>query len=163
MNRTALAGDRTMETWRQVWRQGFAPLFTDPALERLQEALKQDDAAIMQGATTSPPPLLSLEDCDVEKTCVIGYLAWKGYGFSRVGDVEMFFSQACYEADKRLGEAAACRVFLNWYDDTPRNEMRRELLGEIGFELNRRNPIKPHNRKLPARRRRQRLTAVVAA
>ena len=32
---------------------------------------------------------------------------------------------------ERLGEPAACRWFLNWFDDTPRDQMRRELLAEV--------------------------------
>jgi hypothetical protein len=33
--------------------------------------------------------------------------------------------------DQRLGEPAACRWFLNWFDETPRDEMRRLLLPEV--------------------------------
>ena len=48
-----------------------------------------------------------------------------------MGEVEEYFARSCLEADERLGEAAACRWFLNWFDDTPREEMRDELLGEV--------------------------------
>jgi hypothetical protein len=30
-----------------------------------------------------------------------------------------------------MGEPAAVRWFLNWYDETPRDEMRRKLLAEV--------------------------------
>ena len=39
------------------------------------------------------------------------------------------------EADTRLGEPAAVRYFLNWFDDTPRDEMRRQLLAEVNRAL----------------------------
>ena len=37
-------------------------------------------------------------------------------------------------------EPAACRWFLNWYDDTPRDEVRRELLAEVELALAERVP-----------------------
>jgi hypothetical protein len=54
---------------------------------------------------------------------------------STVGQVEEFFARCCFEADQRLGEPAACRWFLNAYDDWPRDEMRREMLAEVEREL----------------------------
>jgi hypothetical protein len=52
-----------------------------------------------------------------------------------VAEVEEFFARSCFQADQRLGEPAGCRRFLNWYDDTPRDEMRKELLAEIDRAL----------------------------
>jgi hypothetical protein len=52
-----------------------------------------------------------------------------------VSEVEEFFARACFETDQRLGEPAACRWFLNWYDETPREEMRRQLLAEVNRSL----------------------------
>ena len=52
-----------------------------------------------------------------------------------VGQCEEFFAKCCFEADQSLGEPAACRHFLNWFDDTPRDEMRRELLAEVELTL----------------------------
>ena len=34
-----------------------------------------------------------------------------------------------------LGEPAGCRWLLNWVDDTPREEMRGKLLGEVERSL----------------------------
>ena len=34
-----------------------------------------------------------------------------------------------------VGEPAACRWFLNWFDETPRDEMRRLLLAEVNRNL----------------------------
>ena len=41
----------------------------------------------------------------------------------------------CFAIDQRLGEPAGCRWFLNWFDETPRDEMRRLLLAEVARAL----------------------------
>jgi hypothetical protein len=45
------------------------------------------------------------------------------------------FAQLCFEVDQHFGEPRACRHFLNWFDDTPREQMRRELLPEVVLAL----------------------------
>jgi hypothetical protein len=120
-----------MESWRTVWREGFAPVLTLKGLEALRDALQGDDERLIQGSTTTPPPLMCVQDWPVEAACALGYCGWQGEKLETVGDVEEYFARCCFEADQRLGEAAACRWFLNWFDDTPRDEMRKELLGEV--------------------------------
>lgn len=130
-----------MESWRTVWRNGFAPLLTTCQLEVLLKGLLTDDIRLTQGSTTTPPPLMCVLDWPVEGACVIGYAGWQGSGLSKVGDVELYFADLCFRADQALGEPAACRHFLNWFDDTPRDDMRRELAFEIRRELERRPTI----------------------
>lgn len=120
-----------MESWRLVWRNGFAPVLSREALIVLRDGLKADSPQLVQGATTIPPPLLCVEDWPVEAADALGFAGWKGDRLETVGQVEEHFAQCCFDADQRLGEPAACRWFLNWYDDTPRDEMRRELLEEV--------------------------------
>jgi hypothetical protein len=124
-----------MESWRKVWREGLAPQLSTTALEALARGLMTDDPRLLQGATTTPPPLPCVQDWPVEGACGLGYGAWQGDGLETVADVEEFFARACFEADQRLGEPAACRWFLNWFDDTPRPEMRRLLLTEVNRSL----------------------------
>jgi hypothetical protein len=124
-----------METWRKVWREGLAPLLSTAGLEALRKALVTDDARLLQGATTSPPPLQCVQDWPVEAACVIGYCGWQGEGLETVGEVEEFFARLCFEVDQRLGEPAACRWLLNWFDEAPRDEMRRLLLAEVSRTL----------------------------
>lgn len=124
-----------MESWRKVWREGFAPLLSDSALLALRDALTKDDKTLIQGATTTPPPLMCVQDWPVEAACALGLCGWKGENLETVGLVEEYFAKMCFEAGQRLGEPAACRWFLNWFDDTPRDEMRRELLGEVQLLL----------------------------
>ena len=124
-----------MESWRKVWREGVAPLLSTPGLESLQRALSNDDGRLLQGATTTPPPLQCVQDWPVEAACGIGYCGWQGDHLETVAEVEEYFARVCFEVDQRLGEPAACRWFLNWFDETPRDEMRRELLAEVNRVL----------------------------
>jgi hypothetical protein len=130
-----------LESWRLVWREGFVPVVSTAALESLREALESDDARLTQGSTTTPPPLMCVQDWPVEAACALGFCGWQGENLETVGQVEEFFARLCYEADQRLGEPAACRWFLNWFDDTPRHDMRRELLGEVQRALAERLPF----------------------
>jgi hypothetical protein len=93
--------------------------------------LRQDDPRLAQGATTTPPPLACNSERPVEGCCPIGWCGWKGERLETVGEIEEFFARCCYEADLRLGEPGVCRWFLNWFDDTPREQMRLELLFEV--------------------------------
>lgn len=124
-----------METWRQVWREGLGPLLPAKGLEALRQALLADDTHLQQGATSTPPPLQGIEDWPVEAACAVGYCGWQGDGLATVGDLESFFARVCFEADQRLGEPAATRWFLNWFDETPRREMRRLLFPEVSWSL----------------------------
>jgi hypothetical protein len=127
-----------IESWRKVWREGLAPQLSTAGLEALRRALVNDDSRLIQGATTSPPPLHSLQEWPVEAACGLSYCGWQGEGLETVAEVEEFFARICCEADQVLGEPAATRWFLNWFDDTPRDEMRSLLLGEVDATLARR-------------------------
>lgn len=124
-----------VEPWRQVFREGIAPLLSTAALNALRDAVRRDDATLIQGATSSPPPLACVMEWPVEGACALGYCGWKGEGLTTVAEVEEFFARLCFEIDQRIGEPAGCRWWLNWYDETPRHEMRRELEAELTAEL----------------------------
>lgn len=132
-----------VESWRMVWREGFAPLLSTLGLQALRNALLADDIRLTQGSTTTPPPLLCVHDWPVEAACALGYCGWQGEGLETVGEVEEFFARSCFDADQRLGEPAACRWFLNWFDDTPREQMRPLLLQEVERTLAQRFEIEP--------------------
>ncbi len=139
-----------MKSWQIVFRDGFAPVLPTAGLEAVRDAIKRDDDRLQQGSTTTPPPLMCVQDWPCEGACFLGYIgASENGGFAdetqtgkqtnpdaaTVGTVEEFFATACFQADQRLGEPAACRWFLNWFDETPRDQMRRELLPEVEAEL----------------------------
>jgi hypothetical protein len=124
-----------MDSWRKVWREGLAPQLSPSALQVLQMALQSDDARLIQGATTTPPPLQCVQEWPVEAACALGFCGWQGERLETVAEVEEFFARTCFEADQRLGEPAAVRWFLNWFDDTPRVDMRRLLLTEVNRTL----------------------------
>jgi hypothetical protein len=124
-----------MESWKRCWREGFAPLLSTDHLEVLRLALVNDDSRLLQGVTTEPPPLQCVQDWPVAAACALGYCGWQGDGLRTVAEVEGFFAKCCLAADQRLDEPAGCRWFLNWFDDTPRQEMRAELLAEVECTL----------------------------
>lgn len=130
-----------MESWRLVWREGFVPCISTQALSRLYDALMSDDPRLTQGSTTTPPPLMCCQDWPVEAACALGFCGWQGEDLETVGQVEEYFARLCFEADQRLGEPAACRWFLNHFDDTPRNEMRAELAQEVLLALQTREKL----------------------
>ena len=125
-------------SWQWVWRTGFAPVLSTAGLEALAEALRVDDPRLSQGSTTTPPPLMCVQDWPVEAACALGYCGWQGEGLELVGDIGAYFGRVCSAADERLGEVAGCRWFLNWFDDTPRQECFPALLAEVEAELARR-------------------------
>lgn len=125
---------------RRVWLNGIQPLISTPGLRALERALLMDDPGLIQGATTSPPPLQCVEEWECEAACAIGYAGWKGDGLGTVRDVEEYFARLCFAADNKLGESGAVRHFINWADDTPRSEMRRQLLNVVQEELAARIP-----------------------
>lgn len=126
---------RTIEGWRYCWRAGVAPCLSTQALVALRAALESDDPRLIQGSTTEPPPLACVQDWPCEAGCAIGFAGWQGEGLETVGEVNEFFARVCFDIDARLGEAAGCRWFLAWFDETPRDVMRRELLAEIDLAL----------------------------
>jgi hypothetical protein len=124
-----------MTAWQKIFREAIAPQLSTRALLALKKALAVDDPALIQGATTEPPPLSAVQDWPVEAACAVAFAGWQGEGLATVGEVEDFFARICWGADKALGEPAGCRWFLNWFDETPRGQMRRELLAEIDLAL----------------------------
>jgi len=132
-----------LESWQIAWRNGIVPNLSTAALGALAAGLACDDPALMQGATTNPPPLESLKDCPVAAACAVCYGPWKGDGLATVGEVEEVFAGVCHMADEALGEPSAVRYFLNWFDDTPREEALLLLLAEVGIALAGRRPVKP--------------------
>ena len=127
-----------MNNWINVWRNGLVPLLSTAGLEALRHAMACDDARLIQQATCSPPPSEVFQEEAVEGACALGFCGWQGDGLDTVGEVESFYVRTCQAADEALGEPAACRHFLNWFDETPRQEMRRQLLREIDRALNQR-------------------------
>jgi hypothetical protein len=57
--------------------------------------------------------------------------------------VEEYFARLCQAADAALGEPAAVRWFLNWFDEEPRNLMRVQLLVEVQQSLEERHASRP--------------------
>jgi len=120
-----------MEKWREVWREGLAPHLSKKGLKCLEQALISDDSRLLQGATCYPPFHENTSDQEVQAACALGFCVWQGDGENTVREVEFHFNRLCDLVDFETLGVAPVRHFLDWYDDTPRAEMRRELLREI--------------------------------
>ena len=130
-----------MESWRLVLRQGFLPQWTTSRIKEAVAALEADDRRLTQGSTTTPPPLMAVQDWPVEACDLIAFCSSDDAFSATVGDIEEGFARACFNADQTLGEPAACRWFLNWFDDEPRGEVFRECAAELRAEIERRRPV----------------------
>jgi hypothetical protein len=130
----------TPESWKRVWRVGLAPQFTVRGLEGLKLALEQDRRSLITGATMQPPPLMCNQNDQVEACCPLCYALLDGLRPEAVsvGPLEERFAEACFRADQLCGEPAVVRYFLNWVDETPREQMRRELMAEVKRNLDER-------------------------
>lgn len=120
-----------MSPWQRVWRFGIAPLLTPAGLAALRDALESDDPRLIQGSTTEPMPVPLFAHEPVEGACAVAFSLWRGNATERVGTLHRAFRSLCASADDLLDEPLGTMVFLNWFDETPRAEMRRELLAEI--------------------------------
>lgn len=127
-----------METWQKVWRFGIAPVLSEGELEALAKGLREDDQCLIQGNTCYPIPMSFQKHWPVTRACAVAYCGWQGQAIATVGEVEDYFSRVCLVADQNLHESAACRHFLNWFDQTPREEARTGLLEEVESTLRQR-------------------------
>jgi hypothetical protein len=124
----------------RCFHEGFVPQMATAELLAREAGLLADDAHLLQGATTSPPPIVSCLDWPLLACCPVTYGAWRSRPLTTVADAEELFAQRCFEADNLLGEEAGCRHLLNWLDDSGRQEMRHQLLAEVRLALASRNP-----------------------
>lgn len=130
-----------MESWRKVFREGFAPHLPLKGLVALERALRGDDPRILQRATTKPPPLIAVHDWPVEAADPIAFCLWQGADVPEavtVGQLEEWWARGCFDAEQEIGEQAGSRWFTNWIDETPREEVFAALLPETQAELSRR-------------------------
>ena len=124
-----------MKLWRQVWH-AFADEIGIDGCRALLVALEADDPRLHQGVTVHPPPLPTNLDCPPESACAVSLCGWLSEpGLISVGEVEEYFARVCHEVDQRLGQSGGCRHFLNWFDETPREEMRAALIPEVRLAL----------------------------
>lgn len=128
-------------TWQKVFRAGFAPRLSLEALEALAGGLAENDGRLTQGVTTTPLSSPRNADCPLEAGCVICYALWRGRCVRTVGEAEEEFARLCFEVDAQFGMPGACRFFLNYADDAPRNELRRELAHEVRHAISERIPV----------------------
>lgn len=129
-----------LPAWKKVFREGLLPHVGGVELRTLRRLVIEDDKRLLQGATTTPPPLMCVQDWPVEAACLTGMCGWAKLTDGElsevtVGEVKEYFARMCYSIDQTVGEPGGCRHLLNWWDETPRDEARRKLLSEIELAL----------------------------
>jgi len=116
---------------RIVFEKGFAPQFSTETLILFQYALEENSDKIVQGSTTVPAPSLALSDWPCQSACAIGSLAWEQqYGWEdgvTVSEIDEAFIASAMKCDALMNEQAACRYFLNWFDEGDRATVFAEL------------------------------------
>ena len=122
MNALTHKAPETLSSWQHVFRKAIHNLLTLDQMEALRIAVQNDDPRLLQGATTTPPPLQCVQDWPVEAACGLSYpFAFALGGFDKhadgsrndnaatVAEVEEAFARICYEIDELMGEPAAVR------------------------------------------------------
>ena len=115
----------------KVWREGVAPLLSTEGLEALRQALARTTRGCCRGRRRRRRRCSACRTGRSRRPVPWATAAGRATGWRRSAEVEEFFARMCFEIDQRLGEPAGCRWFLNWFDETPRDEMRRLLLAEV--------------------------------
>ena len=121
---------KTLAKWKRAWRTAIAPNLTARGLEALRVALVNDDRRLIQGRAALPGP--GRPDAVCEAGCAVAFAFWIGHGLRTVGEVEF------YVWTVRGADVNKVTDFMNWFDVTKRDVMRRELLVELERVLNRR-------------------------
>lgn len=128
-----------MELWKRTLRDGIFPQISTPGLVAVMEALERDFPTLIQHSTTMPPPSMIFAGDPCEGADFIGFTGWQTQeDCHTVEQVEDYFVRVCLACDDVFNERAAVRYWLTFWDETPRDELRRLVLPEVRDELRRR-------------------------
>jgi hypothetical protein len=116
--------------WPEIFHAGIAPRLGREGLQALAEALERDSSELIQGETVHPDLNTTWREEECTGACALAYPLWKTLELFSIGNTEREFTQLCIKVDNQMGAGAAMR-FVLWFDETPRPEMRRELLREV--------------------------------
>ena len=117
------------------WQEGIQPSISSTALRSLLEALERDDERLLQGASTSPPPLYPCDSWPCEASCPVCWLLWEGSQEMSVKEVCEFLGNIASHCEDALQEVGAIRHFMNWWDENPRELVRAKLSAWIAADL----------------------------
>jgi hypothetical protein len=123
-----------LSEWTRVWRVGVVPQLTRDNLVALRDALQSNDPRLMQGGTTYPPPLPNVQDWRCESCCLVAFPGFSD-GLTTAGELNTYFAEACHRADLALGEPAAIRHLLHFWDNGSRADVFAALIAELDAAL----------------------------
>jgi hypothetical protein len=126
-----------MKDWQRAWR-AFSERFSTEALQSLANALAADSPQIIQGQTVEPRPQQCEGPEPPEGACPVAYCCWAGGGHRTALQVFKAYTEACTQADERVGVREAHAGFEVWWDREPRAKAFGDLLSEVRDEIQRR-------------------------
>lgn len=123
------------EATRRVFHEGFVPLLKDEELWVLKGWLTMAPERFKQGYTLYPVPTPAEEpymmpDCGCLITN-IGRINMLKYA----DELYEYFARMCYNIDQNMGEPSAVRYLLNWYDDSPWEDVKNGSIEELEAAL----------------------------
>lgn len=127
-----------MEPWRKIWRGAVVECLGHPALAHLLRGLASNDPRLIRGANTEPPCSYLFAGDDpgpCRGACPLAYGLWQDRELTGAVEVEAAFVELLEEIGTRAGSPLAVAPLLDWIDFAPWNEVRLELMGEIGRAL----------------------------
>jgi hypothetical protein len=128
----------TAAAWRDSWRQAVAPRLPEAGLVELADALRRDDSRLVQANGRDPDLCDGGPGGAILRADAIGYALWQGHGLTTTAGMNRRVERLVFGTDPEGRCHLSAWPFLEWYDATPRGEMRRELLAEVEREISRR-------------------------
>jgi hypothetical protein len=132
-----------LPAWDDVFREHIAPRFTLEELRALEAAVEKNDPRLVQGATLLPYTGLDHDKegvgaTDIIACCATTFPGWAaGTRKTRKENIEFIQRLAVEIEAVRPG---TFRVFLNWFDETPRIKMLAAFLPVIREVIAARSP-----------------------
>lgn len=127
----------SVRQWQNVWRLGISPHLSTEGLLALLKALLADDLALIQGATTEPPPISGCMDLEPVGHCPLIFCIRfgqpqnpKGLGWT-IADLEQEWAELLGKVDATFKQVNAHRPWFAFWDDSDRQTARWALMQEV--------------------------------
>lgn len=127
-----------LEKWQVVWREELAKRLSVKQLLALRLAVLENDGRLVQGVVTHPPPLQVVAEWPIEGGCALVIGLWGMDGQVSVYEMAKRYYEMIKEADAALPVGLTIDDFLDFFDNTSREEMLKRMLGEIDVVLDQR-------------------------
>ncbi len=139
-------GVRVMDDWKRAFREGFLAVATRQSLERVRGLLLDDSPSLVQKVTAVNAAGVAGSSAGEDAcagACLVAQLSWRErtvyrayFDFSLDSDaIDLALRRKKVVSGGDPERTLTSRDLTRWYDRTPRDEMRRELIAEIDLAL----------------------------